>query len=393
MLSKFLISKFVKNHTNTNDSKVREAYGYLGGIVGIITNVLLFIIKLFVGLMSKSIAVTADAFNNLSDALSSIITIAGFKLASKPADKEHPFGHGRIEYISGLIVSFMVLMVGIEFIKSSFNRIINPTKINFQLIPFVLILISIIVKIWLSSFNKYIGKSINSSALEASSFDALSDVISSSCVALSLLLSNWITFPIDGYIGIIVSLFILFSGYTLVKETLDPLLGEAPDPEFVSSLTKEVLNYEYITGVHDLVVHNYGPGRSMVSLHAEVPVNVPLVKIHEIIDRMEREISEKLKIILVIHMDPINTNDKEVTATKLEISKILEKFSIVDSFHDFRIVGEGKQKNLIFDIVIGFDKKFNLEIEKNLIQDIEKEIKKLHPKYNTIISIDRQYVQ
>ncbi|MCY6355273.1 cation diffusion facilitator family transporter [Clostridium sp. ZS2-4] len=391
MLSKFLVAKFVKNHENVGHHKVRESYGYLGGIVGIIVNFILFLIKLSVGLLVKSIAVTADAFNNLSDVLSSIITIAGFKLASKPADEEHPFGHGRIEYISGLIVAFMVMLVGFQFTKSSFDRITNPEKINFQLLPFILLVVSIGAKVWLSIFNKYIGRKIKSSALEASSLDALSDVISSSTVVLSLLLSKWITFPIDGYVGIVVSLFILYSGYSLVKETINPLLGEAPDPEFVKELKQEVLKYESIIGVHDLIIHNYGPGKGMASIHAEVPCDMSIVQIHEIIDRAENEISKKLNIFLVIHMDPINTDDKEISHARSEVGKILKNFEQVKSFHDFRIVGECEHKNLIFDVVIDFSSKFTHEDEEKLKSNIDKEIKKLHPKYNALVAIDREY--
>ncbi|MCY6483242.1 cation diffusion facilitator family transporter [Clostridium aestuarii] len=392
MLSKFLVSHFIKNHENINDNKVREAYGYLAGTIGIISNLILFLIKLFIGLMVKSIAVTADAFNNLSDALSSIITILGFKLAAKPADKEHPFGHGRIEYISGLIIAFMVMLVGFEFTKSSVNRIIHPGKINFHLVPLILILISILAKIWLSLFNKYIGKKINSSALEASSLDALSDVISSSTVALSLLLSKWISFPIDGYIGILVSLFILHSGFSLIKDTINPLLGEAPNPEFVKKLKSEILSYEHINDIHDLIIHNYGPGRCMASLHAEVPCDISIVKIHEIIDKAEKEVSKKLHVFLVIHMDPVNNNDDEIITTKNEVSNILKKFDEVKSFHDFRIVGEGQYKNLLFDVVIGFNCNFNEKDKENLVYDINKEIKKFHPNYNALVTIDREYV-
>lgn len=366
MLSRFLVTKFVKDYENISNSKVRDLYGYLGGIVGIIVNIILFLVKLFVGLIAKSIAVTADAFNNLSDALSSIITIAGFKFASKPADEEHPFGHGRIEYLSGLLVAFMVMLVGFEFIKSSFNRIINPNKVNFDLIPFILILVSIGAKIWLSRFNKYIGKKINSSALQASSLDALGDVITSSTVALSLLLSKWISIPIDGYIGILVSLFILYSGYSLIKDTINPILGEAPDPEFVKELESDVLRYDCITGVHDIIIHNYGPGRRMASLHVEVPCNISVVKIHEIIDTMERELSKKHNMFLVVHMDPINTNDKEVESARMELESILKLFPEIKSYHDFRVVGEGDYKNLIFDIVVSPD--FNIEKKSDLLE-------------------------
>lgn len=392
MLSKFLVSHFVKNHENIRDSKVRDAYGYLGGIVGIMVNIILFAIKLSVGFIVKSIAVTADAFNNLSDALSSVITIAGFKLASKPADAEHPFGHGRLEYISGLIVAFMVLLVGFEFTQSSFDRIKNPEPLTFELVPFALIIVSIFAKIWLSRFNKYIGKTINSSALQASSLDALGDVITSSTVALSLLLSKWVSFPIDGYIGILVSLFILYSGYSLIKETINPLLGEAPEPEFVEKLKSEILSYECITGVHDLVIHNYGPGRRMVSLHAEVPCDLPFVKIHEVIDRAEREISAKHNIFLVIHMDPVNTDDKELQEAINEMSNILKAFPEVKSFHDFRIVGEGETKNLLFDIVVDVHKKFDINKDGlSLTNKIDEEIKKLHPNYNALVTIDRDF--
>lgn len=391
MISNFLVRKFVKNHDAVSDYNVRQSYGYLGGFVGIVVNFTLFLIKLFVGIISKSIAVTADAFNNLSDVLSSVITIAGFKLSSKPADEEHPFGHGRIEYISGLIVAFLVLLVGFEFTKSSFQKILNPEKINFQLIPFVLLLISILAKIWLSKFNNFVGKKINSSALQAASVDALTDVVSSSTVALSLLLSKWIAFPIDGYVGILVSLFILYSGYSLIKETINPLLGEAPDPEFVEFVKNEVLQYENIIGVHDLIIHNYGPGRRMASIHAEVPYDLPITEIHTIIDKAETDVSKKLNIFLVIHMDPVNTNDEEINTTKIEVSKILDTFPAVKSFHDFRIIGEGENKNLIFDVVIDLKTTFSQVQEEDLKKNIDSAIKNSHVNYNTVITIDREY--
>ncbi|ABK60699.1 cation diffusion facilitator family transporter [Clostridium novyi] len=390
MLSKFLVSKFIKDHENISDTKVRDSYGYLGGIIGVIVNMALFLIKLSVGLIVKSIAITADAFNNLSDALSSIITIAGFKIASKPADEKHPFGHGRIEYLSGLIVAFMVMLVGFQFTKSSFNRIMNPEKVYFQAIPFILILISILAKIWLSRFNKYIGIKINSSALQASALDALGDVITSSTVALSLLLSKWIDFPIDGYIGIVVSLFILYSGFSLVKETVDPLLGEAPDPEFIQQLENDILSYDNICGVHDIIIHNYGPGRIMGSLHAEVPCDISIVTIHEIIDKAEKELSSKYGLFLVIHMDPINTDDKDINRTRNYVEKILKQFPEIESFHDFRMVGEGEYKNLIFDVVVNCD----FDVENNgedMCKRIDSELKKLHPNFNAVITIDKHF--
>ncbi len=391
MLSQLLVSRFVKNYKNTQDEKVRGAYGYLGGTIGIIVNALLFAIKLSVGLISGSIAVTADAFNNLSDAASSIITIVGFKLASRPADEEHPFGHGRLEYISALIVSFMVMMVGFQFIKASFDRIMNPTAVKFELIPFMLILVSIGAKVWLSRFNKFIGKSINSGALEASSLDALGDVFTSSCVALSLLISRWTTFPIDGYIGILVALFILYSGFSLTKDTLSPLLGEAPDPSLVEKIKAGVMSYEHINGVHDLVIHNYGPGRCMASIHAEIPCDISVVTIHEVIDKAEKELSKKLNIFLVIHMDPINTDSKEVNKAREELEAVIKKFPLVKSMHDFRVVGDGEYKNLIFDLVIEHSKDFNHEDEEKLKKEIDRELKRIHSRYNAMITIDKEF--
>lgn len=391
MLSQFLVSKFIKDYKNTQNSKVREAYGYLGGTIGIIVNAILFAIKLSVGLISGSIAVTADAFNNLSDAASSVITIVGFKLASRPADEEHPFGHGRVEYISALIVSFMVMMVGFQFIKASFDRIMNPTPVKFEIIPFALILVSIGAKIWLSRFNKFVGKSIGSGALEASALDALGDVFTSSCVALSLLISRWTTFPIDGYIGILVALFILYSGFSLTKETLSPLLGEAPDPELVENIKNGVMGYENINGVHDLVIHNYGPGRCMASIHAEIPCDISVVTIHEIIDKAEKELSKKLNIFLVIHMDPINTDSKEVNKARDVLESVLKKFPLVKSMHDFRVVGDGEYKNLIFDLVIEHTKGFKHDDEQRLVRDIDIELKKVHPRYNAMITVDKDF--
>ncbi|ARC85831.1 cation diffusion facilitator transporter family protein [Clostridium argentinense CDC 2741] len=392
MISKLIVRKFIKNYDDVKNKDVREKYGYLGGIIGILINLLLFGIKVTIGIFSNSIAVIADAFNNLSDVGSSVITIFGFKLASKPADREHPFGHGRIEYISGLIVAFIVMIVGFQFVLSSIERIKNPTPVNFSLIPFLLILVSILFKVWLSSFYGYVGKTIDSSALKASSVDALSDVISSSTVALSLLLSNFFSFPLDGYMGIVVSLIILYAGYNLVKDTLNPLLGMAPDKELVESIQKSVLSYDNICGVHDLMIHNYGPGRIIASIHAEVPCNISIVKIHEIIDKAEKEVSKELDIYLVIHMDPINTNSEDVLKDRNILDEVLKNFPIIKSIHDFRVVGEGEIKNLIFDAVIDVSHHLSKDEEHKLIKDIDNSIKKIHSKYNVIITIDKDYL-
>lgn len=393
-MTDILIKLFIKDYENVKDEGIRDSYGYLAGIVGMISNIMLFIIKFTIGLITFSIAITADSFNNLSDSASSLITILGFKLSSKPADSQHPFGHGRIEYLSGLFVSILVILVGIEFIKSSFNRILHPVKINFFIIPFLLIFLSIFIKIWLSKFNKTVGTRINSTALKASSLDALSDVFVSSTTAISFILAKWTSLPIDGYIGLLVSVFILYSGVSLIRDTLDPLLGQAPDKELVKRLEIGVMSYNYISGVHDLIIHNYGPGRIMVSIHAEVPASVNIMKLHEVIDKAERELSKALKLELVIHMDPVNTDSEEVLKVKKEIeSSLMNNFPDIKSIHDFRIVGEGEIKNLIFDVVVGFDKNLNsLNLEK-LKKGIEKFILEKHPYFNSVINIDRDFTK
>lgn len=391
MFSQFLVKKFIKNSSNIKDEKIRTQYGFLGGLVGIIANLILFGIKLFVGILSNSITATADAFNNLSDSASSIITILGFKLSNMPADEEHPFGHGRIEYLSGLIVAFMVMLVGYEFLKSSFSKIFHPSLTRFQLIPFILILLSILIKVWLARFNNYIGTTIDSSALKASSWDAVSDVITSSLIVLSLIASKFTTLPVDGYLGILVSLFLLYSGFKLVMETINPLLGSAPDKEMVEAIKSGVMSYEYITGVHDLIIHNYGPGKYMASIHAEVPYNINIVKIHDIIDIAEKELSEKLNIYLVIHMDPLNVDDEEIKRTKSQLIEALKAFPSVKSIHDFRIIGEGSHKRLIFDIVVDSKEKWSAETESNLRNDICKAVKNLCSGYDCIITIDKDF--
>jgi cation diffusion facilitator family transporter len=388
MLSKFLIKLFIKNSDDVQTPQVRNAYANLAGIVGILINVILFLIKLSVGLLVGSVAIMADAFNNLSDAASSVITIIGFRMANKPADAEHPFGHGRIEYISALIVSFMVMLVGIQFIRSSFQRITNPETIKFELIPFILLIISIGFKIWLSIFNKTIGFKINSSALKASGTDALGDVFTSTTVVISFLAAKYTTFPLDGYIGIIVACAIVYSGYSLIKETLSPLLGEAPDPELVKEINESVLSYDNIIGVHDLIVHNYGPGRIMASIHAEIPSDIDIMKIHEIIDEAEREISKKLNIYLVIHMDPVSINCNEIKSSRKIVDEIISKYPIIKSIHDFRVIGENDTKTLIFDIVVTPSELTKDMSRESIPKLIEKDIKKTHPNYNCIITVD-----
>ena len=391
MVAEFLIKKFIINYQNIEEEKTRNAYVYLASIVGILCNLILSIIKISVGFISGSVSITADGFNNLSDMASSIITMVGIKLANRPADKEHPFGHGRMEYLSALVVAFMVMLVGVQFVKTSFERILNPVAVSFEIIPFILLLISLLIKLWLSRFNKFMGLKINSTALKAASVDALGDVFTSSCVLISFLAAKFTTLPIDGYVGLIVSAAILYAGYSLIKDTISPLLGEAPDEELVKKIKQGVLSYDNIIGVHDLIIHNYGVGKCMASIHAEIPSNIDLVTIHEIIDSAEREISQKLNIYLVIHMDPMCIHDDKINKVKGEVQEILLKYKTIKSMHDFRIT-EGKDKiNIIFDIEVNAYEVNTPDKEEELKGKLESDIKKLNPLYNCLITIDKYF--
>lgn len=387
MFSSWIIKKFIPE----SQKDVRQKYGYLGGIVGIIVNIMLFAVKLIIGMLLNSVAITADAFNNLSDTGSSIVTIVGFKIADKPADRDHPFGHGRGEYIAGLIVSFMVVLVGFQFVKDSIDRILHPVRLTFDLASFLILILSIGAKLWMAGFYKTLNKHISSGTLNATSLDSYSDVVITATVAVSLLLSKFIIFPIDGYIGLVVSIFILYAGYNLVKETISPLLGEAPSPDLVKSIIEETLSYKGIIGVHDLIVHSYGAGKHMASIHAEIPSNIPVMESHEIIDRAEYEISRKLNILLVIHMDPVNVDDEKIKKTREEVKEVLKEFPDIISLHDFRFVGDGNHKNILFDIVI--TDRIKRAEEKELINNIKSRIRDKYPQYNVKIHIDRNYNQ
>jgi len=389
LFTDLLIRIFVKDYKNTANREVRQRYGYLSGYAGIISNIILFLLKISIGLYLNSIAVMADAFNNLSDVGSSVVTIFGFMMSGKPADKEHPFGHGRFEYIAAMVVSLMVIVVGFEFVKSSIKKIVNPEELRFNIFTFILLLSSIAIKVWLAFFNRKIGRTIGSKVMEATAFDSLSDVAATSVVALSLLASRWIAVPIDGYVGLAVSIFILYNGYNLIKETLNPLLGEAPDENLVKSIIEKTLSYKGVIGIHDLIVHNYGPGRIVASIHAEMPYSMDIMEAHDIIDQAEKEISEELGLHLVIHMDPINTDDKLVQTAKAHVIDILKDFPHELTIHDFRVVGNEKHMNVIFDMVVPYE--FKEKDEKELIEEVKNAIKERHPNYDAIITIDRQY--
>lgn len=388
---KFLIKKFIKEPQNINDEYTRNQYGFLGGIVGIISNLILFLTKLIIGLLSSSISILADAFNNFFDLTSSIITIIGFKLASKPADSEHPFGHGRIELISGLIVAFMIMIFGFEFLKTSFIKILTPNVVKFEIISFIILIVSILIKLWLSHFNWTLGSKINSATLKASALDAKNDVFTSLCIIISFFTSQFTTFPMDGLVGCLVSLGIIYSGYNLIKETVSPLLGEAPSKELVDSIMNILMSYNEIIGVHDLIVHNYGTGKWIASVHAEMPVDLGAIVMHEVADLAEREVFNKLNILLVIHTDPICTDNESIKSTKKEVEEIIYQNNSIVSMHDFRIVGEKERKNLIFDVVVRPSEIVSSDDEKNLIDWITIHIQKIHPNYNCFITIDKYY--
>lgn len=387
----FFTKKFIKNYDNINSKETREAYGWLAGTVGVIINTTILLIELFIGIFLNSVAVKADAAHNLTDAVSSVISVFSIKLSNRPADDDHPFGHGRIEYITALLFSTAIFIIGYEFIKNSISRIKNPVEIAFSLPLFLMMLLALPLQIFLNRFTNYIGNKINSSTLKAAAVESYTDILVLSMVILSMIITRFTTIPIDGYVGIIVSLFILHSGYELLKDTLSALLGKAPDRKLTKEIAKMALSYPNILGVHDMVVHNYGPGKYMASLHTEVPYNIPLIKIHDIIDRAEKEIGEALNIFVVIHIDPVNYDSPEVMDLKRDVASILKGIEGVLSFHDFRVVGDGEEKNLLFDIVV--DKHHNnKEAKNNILQQITYEVHKLSSAYSCNITFDTDFI-
>ena len=351
-MTDFLVNKFIKDSTNIESTEVRTRYGMLASVVGIFCNVLLFSVKLTIGLILSSLAVTADAFNNLSDAASSIISFIGVKMAGKPADAEHPFGHGRIEYIAALIVSFLVIEVGFTFFKSSISKILHPEEISFDLVPFVILILSILVKLWMAFFNNKLGKRIDSKVMLATAADALGDVITTSATVLSIIICHFTSINVDAIAGLIVSAIVIWSGISIAKDTLEPLIGERVPAELYQKITDIVESYDGIVGTHDLIVHNYGPNRSMATIHAEVPNDINIEVSHEIIDKIERDVKKDLNILLVIHMDPVEMRDEEVLSLREKTSRIVHALDPKLNFHDFRVLKENEQRNLIFDLVI-----------------------------------------
>ena len=351
-MTDFIVNKFVKDSANIESTEVRTRYGMLASVVGIFCNVLLFSVKLAIGLILSSLAVTADAFNNLSDAASSIISFIGVKMAGKPADAEHPFGHGRIEYIAALIVSFLVIEVGFTFFKSSISKIMHPEEITFDLVPFIILILSILVKLWMAFFNNKLGKRIDSKVMLATAADSLGDVITTSATVISIIICHFTSVNVDAIAGLIVSGIVIWSGISIAKDTLEPLIGQRIPSELYQKITDMVASYDGIVGTHDLIVHNYGPNRSMATIHAEVPNDVSIEVSHEIIDRIERDVKRDLNILLVIHMDPVEMRDEEVLELRDKTSRIVRALDPELHFHDFRVLRENEQKNLVFDLVV-----------------------------------------
>ena len=389
-MTEFLVRRFVKNYEHTETVAVRTAYGVLASMVGVFCNVFLFLVKGAIGIVLHSISVTADAFNNLSDAGSSIIGLVGVKMAEKPADEEHPFGHGRIEYIAALIVAFIVLEVGFTFLKDAIGKIRQPEILKFNTVSVVILMFSIGVKIWLAFFNRKLGKKINSKVMMATAADAMGDVATTTATILSVLFFRVTGINIDGFVGIGVALVVMWAGVGIAKDTLEPLIGEAVPQETCDEITKFVESYDGIVGTHDLLVHNYGPGRSMASIHAEVPNDVNIEVSHEVIDKIERDARKYLGTYLLIHMDPIETKDQDVIKVRKKVEDIVTQADPDASIHDFRMVSGEHRINLIFDMVLphGYDK----EEENTLQRLVTEKIHRLDERYQCVITMEKSFV-
>ncbi|ABX43932.1 cation diffusion facilitator family transporter [Lachnoclostridium phytofermentans] len=389
-MTNLLVKLFVKNSEEVHEQKVRTSYGILASIVGVISNLILFLCKFTIGLLINSISVTADAFNNLSDSASSLISLVGVKLASKPADKEHPFGHGRYEYISALIVAFLVLQVGFTCFKSSVNKILHPESTKFAIVSIIILMLSIFLKVWLALFNRKLGKRINSTVMKATAADALGDVLITSATVLSLIIGHLTGLKVDGYMGAAVSIFVLIAGFNIAKDTLEPLIGQAINPKLYKMIVKKVMEYPYIIGTHDLVAHNYGPSHTMATIHCEVPNDISMEDAHEVIDRIERDMLRDENIFLVIHMDPVEVNNVKIKEIRAKVIKKVKELEKKASIHDFRVVNGENQINLIFDLVLPHHYKPNEEEE--FLLDLQDRIKEIDERYQCVITIENSFI-
>jgi len=392
-MSSLLIKLFIKNHNDIKNNSVRQSYGTLGSVVGILCNLILCIIKITSGLLSGSISIAADGLNNLTDTGSSVITMIGFKLAGKPADSDHPYGHGRMEHMSAFIVSILILLVGFELFKKSVTTLQNGDNLpEYSYISIVILAVSVLIKFWMYLFNKKLGKIIESEALIATAKDSLNDTIATSVIIISVITSMFVTLPfnLDAILGIALSVFIVYSGIISAKETIDQLLGKPPEKELIKDIEDTVLSFKEFVGIHDLLVHNYGPGRQFASVHVEVPQNSDIVKCHEQIDLCEKLVQEKLDVCLVIHMDPIDTDNAVLNETKQKLSDAIKIIDERLTLHDFRMTPlSEKRTNLIFDVVIPSDIKFS---QKELYEKISVIAKLINPTFMCVITFDNDYI-
>lgn len=379
---------FIKNYEQTESPSVRQSYGVLCGSVGIGFNILLFIGKFLAGLISNSIAITADAFNNLSDAGSSLITLIGFKMAGQKPDTEHPFGHGRIEYLTGLLVSLLILLMGVELIKSSVSKILHPEATECTPVVAGILIVSILVKLYMYLYNRSTGRKIDSAAMMATAADSLSDMLSTSVVLIATLIGKFTGLQIDGWCGLLVGIFILYAGFSAAKDTISPLLGQPPQKEFVEKIESIVQSYPQVLGIHDLIVHDYGPGRVMISLHAEVPASGDMLHLHDTIDNIERQLHRELHCDAVIHMDPVMNDDEETQELKKQVTCCLHELDKSLNLHDFRIVKGPTHTNIIFDILVPF--KFQLS-DAEISRYMEEKIHSISASYYAVINIDKDY--
>ena len=385
---KLLAKIFIKDSQNTADSKVRVAYGYLCGAVGIALNILLFAGKIIAGTISGSVAVTADAFNNLSDAGSSIISLIGFRLASQKPDPHHPFGHGRFEYIASLIISIIIVLMGFELGKSSFEKIVAPQAVEYSAVTFAVLGVSVLVKLYMFFYNNSVGKKIDSATMRATAMDSISDAVSTGAVLISAVIAMFTNLALDGWMGLVVAAFITVTGFKSAKETIDSLLGTPPSPEFVKQIEDMALQYDDIIGVHDMIVHNYGPGRTFVSLHAEVPSDGDIVAIHDTVDNAEREIAKELGCLVTIHMDPVDVHDEHTAQLREKVSEIIKQINPDITFHDFRVVSGPTHTNLIFDIVSPMDCGLS---DQELADTIADKIHQCNESYFAVINVDKDF--
>ncbi len=389
-MTDLIVKAFIKDYKNTTDSKVRMKYGILSGCVGIALNVVLCLMKFFVGSITGSIAITADAVNNLSDAGSSAVTVFGFKMAGKPADKDHPFGHGRIEYITAMIVSFIIMFMGVELAIQSVNKIRSPEDVKFSLVGAIIIAVSILGKLWLTFFNKKLGKKIDSPAMTAVVADSISDIAATSVTLIALILANF--FPslhIDGWLGILVACFVLKAGLDIFRDTLSTLIGTPPSKELVDDIKKRIMSYDHVSGIHDLIIHNYGPDHFFATVHVEIPADIDVMVGHDIIDNIENDIKKELGIDLTIHYDPLVVNNERVTELKELTESVVKGISEELSIHDFRVVDGPMHTNLIFDVVIpyGF-----AETPAEIIEKISLKISEVNSSYFAVIKAEHSFV-